>query len=95
MSSNATLKTFEFIHPVEYRNGTYTQLVVRRPRVKDLKNFVKNAEQDSVAALEKVIADLSDGIDEKVISEIDLEDFAPIKKWFEGFLKVISDASAN
>ncbi|TXM68210.1 phage tail assembly protein [Methylobacterium sp. WL120] len=92
--TKSVLKKFDFEHPFDYRNATYDSIEFRRPRVRDLKSFVKNAETDAVGAMEKVLANLSD-LDEKVIAEIDLEDFAPIKKWFEGFLKFISDASEN
>jgi hypothetical protein len=94
MSDTATLKKFDLEHPFNYRNAEYTAIEVRRPRVRDLKKFVKDAEGDAVGAMEKIIGQLSE-LDEKVIAEIDLEDFGPIKKWFEGFLKFISDASEN
>jgi hypothetical protein len=94
MAVSATLQKFELAHPFEYRSKEYTEIEVRRPKVRDLKIFVKEAEGNAVAAMEKIIGNLAD-LDEKVITEIDLEDFAPIKKWFEGFLKFISDASEN
>jgi hypothetical protein len=43
-------------------------------------------EKDAIAAMEKVLSDLCE-VDEKVIAEMDIEDFAPMKKWFEDFLK--------
>jgi hypothetical protein len=94
MAITATLQKFELAHPFEYRSKEYTEIEVRRPKVRDLKTFVKDAEGNAVGAMEKIIGNLAD-LDEKVIAELDLEDFAPIKKWFEGFLKFMSDESEN
>jgi Phage tail assembly chaperone proteins, E, or 41 or 14 len=77
---------FNLAHPFEYRGAQYIEFKARRPKVRDLRNFIKNVDKDSVAAMEKVLADLCE-IDEKIIAEIDIEDFGPMKKWFEGFLK--------
>ena len=79
-------KVFNLKYPFEYRGAQYIEFKARRPKVRDLRNFIKNVDKDSVAAMEKVLADLME-IDEKVISEIDVEDFAPMKSWFEGFLQ--------
>lgn len=84
----STEKVFELKFPFEHRGASYSTLKARRPRVRDLRNFIKNVDKDSVAAMEKVLADLME-IDEKIVSEIDVEDFAPMKQWFEGFLKVM------
>lgn len=95
MAGSATLKIFNFEYPFEHNGSTYDKLEVRRPKVRDLKNFVKDAENTqigSVGAIERQIASLSE-TPPAVIAEIDLEDFAPIKAWFTTFLKLISDAS--
>ena len=48
---------------------------------------VNKAQVDEfVAAMEAVLADLCEVYD-KIISEIDIEHFTPMKKWFEDFLK--------
>ena len=86
MTKEAQTEVFNLAHPFEYRGATYVEMKARRPKVRDLRTFIKNMEKDAVAAMEKVLADLCE-IDEKVISEIDIEDFAPMKKWFEDFLK--------
>jgi hypothetical protein len=85
-------QVFSLAHPFEYRGATYSEFKARRPKVRDLRNFVKNVDRDSVAAFEKAIADLCE-IDEKIIAEMDIEDFAPIKQWFEAFLKPMLNAS--
>jgi hypothetical protein len=89
-----TAKTFEFEHPFNYRDKEYARLTARRPKVRDLRDFIKNLEKDSVSAMEKVLGNLCE-VDDKVISELDLEDFNPMKKWFEDFLKPMMDESAE
>ena len=88
----ATEKVFNLQFPFEHRGANYIEFKARRPKVRDLRNFIKNVDKDSVAAMEKVLADLME-VDEKVIAEIDVEDFAPMKAWFEGFLKPMMSAS--
>ena len=85
-------QAFDLQFPFEYKGANYSKLELRRPKVRDLKKFVKELDKDSIGAMEKAIADLAE-IDEKIIAEIDLEDFAPVKEWFEGFLKKMLDAS--
>lgn len=77
---------FNLSHPFEHRGATYVEFKPRRPKVRDLRNFIKNVEKDGVAAFEKVLADLCE-VDEKIIAEMDVEDFTPMKAWFEHFLK--------
>ena len=86
MANEIKQEIFNLSHPFEYRGATYVELKARRPKVRDLRNFVKNMEKDAIAAMEKVLADLFE-VDEKVIAEVDVEDFGPMKKWFEDFLK--------
>ncbi len=85
-------KVFELDRPFEYRGATYRSLTAREPKVRDLRVFLKNTERDSIAAMEKVLSDLTE-VDEKIIAEMSIPDFAKMKKWFEGFLKpMISDS---
>lgn len=81
-----TATVFNLKYPFEFKGVNYIEFKARRPKVRDLRNFIKNVEKDGVAAMEKVLADLCE-IDDKVISEIDVEDFGPMKAWFEDFLK--------
>lgn len=90
----STEKIFELKFPFEHRGAKYETMKARRPRVRDLRSFIKNVDKDSVAAMEKVLADLME-IDEKIIAEIDIEDFAPMKEWFEGFLKIMLGGSED
>jgi hypothetical protein len=87
-----TDNVFNLDHPFEYRGASYVELKARRPKVRDLRNFIKNVDKDGVGAMEKVLADLCE-VDEKVIAEIDIEDFAPMKIWFESFLKPMLSGS--
>lgn len=85
--------TFNLAHPFEYRGAEYIEFNMRRPKVRDLREFIKNVDKDGIGAMEKVLADLSE-TDQKVIQEIDVADFAPMKKWFEDFLKpMIGDSN--
>jgi hypothetical protein len=81
----STAKVFTLKFPFEYRGTTYTVFQARRPKVKDIRKFIKSLEADPVLAMEQAIADLVE-IEPEVIAEIDIEDFAPIKNWFEAFL---------
>jgi len=85
-------QVFELSHPFEHKGATYTKFEARAPKVRDLRNFLKNVERDSASAMEKAIADLCE-VDEKIIAEMDLRDFAPVKKWFEDFLKPMLSGS--
>jgi hypothetical protein len=78
--------TFNLKYPFDFKGATYVEFKARRPKVRDLRNFIKDADKDAVAALEKVLANLFE-VDNLVIQEIDVEDFGPMKKWFEDFLK--------
>jgi hypothetical protein len=82
----ASAKTFPLTNPFEFRGQSYSQFEARRPKVRDLREFIKNLEKDGVAAMEKVLSNLFE-VDTAVISEIDVEDFVPMKAWFESFLK--------
>jgi hypothetical protein len=86
MTTEIKTEIFTLSQPFEYRGATYSEMKARRPKVRDLRNFIKGMEKDAIAAMEKVLSDLCE-VDEKVISEMDIEDFAPMKKWFEDFLK--------
>lgn len=88
----ANIKVFEFKYPFEHRGASMERLEVRRPRVRDLKDFVKDSESSVVTAMRNVIGNLSNTPPE-VIQEIDLEDFGPIKAWFTDFLKFINPES--
>jgi len=83
MTTSANEKIFNLQFPFEYRGANYIEFKARRPKVRDLRGFIKNVDKDSVQAMEKVLADLM----EKIVAEIDVEDFAPMKAWFEGFLQ--------
>jgi hypothetical protein len=81
-----TAQVFPLSYPFEHRGASYIEFKARRPKVRDLRAFIKNVDKDGVAAMEKVLADLCE-VDEKIIAEVDVEDFAPMKQWFEAFLK--------
>jgi hypothetical protein len=85
-------KTFTLQFPFEHRGATYIEFKARRPKVRDLRNFIKNVDKEGMQAMEKVLADLME-IDNAVVAEIDVEDFAPMKAWFESFLEKMTNAS--
>ena len=83
---------FSLAHPFELRGASYIEFKARRPKVRDLRNFIKNVDKDGIVAMEKVLADLME-IDTAVIAEIDVEDFGPMKQWFESFLEKMTSES--
>jgi hypothetical protein len=83
-------KTFELKFPFTFKGTEHTKFEARRPKVRDVRKFVQLLDKDSVKAMETVLGDLVEE-DPLVIAEIDIEDFAPMKGWFEGFLKPIAD----
>jgi hypothetical protein len=90
------MSTMEFLlkHPVEHRGNTISTLTGRRPKVRELRVFMKGVDRDSVGAMNNAIANLME-VDNAIIEELDLEDYGPIKKWFESFLKLIADDSMD
>lgn len=83
----AEANVFELQFPFEYKGSRYERLTPRPPKVRDLRNFLRNLDKgDSINAMEKVIGDLCE-TDEKIIAEMDIRDFMPIKAWFEAFLQ--------
>lgn len=87
-------KEFPLKYPVEYRGNKIDLLTARRPKVRELRVFMKSVDRDSVGAMNNAIANLMD-VDAPIIDELDFEDYGPIKKWFEGFLKLIADDSMD
>lgn len=78
---------FELKFPFEYRGARYERLTPRAPKVRDLRTFLKDLDRgDSINAMEKVIGNLCE-LDDKIVAEMDIRDFMPIKAWFEDFLK--------
>jgi hypothetical protein len=92
--ATATEKVFDLKFPFEYRGANYIEFKARRPKVRDLRNFIKNVDKDGIVAMEKVLADLM-SIDTTVIAEIDIEDFGPMKQWFESFLDKMTNESSE
>lgn len=85
-------KLFELKYPFEYRGAKYTQFEARRPKLRDLKQFLKDLDKDSMAALQRVLSDLFE-VQIEVMENIDIEDFGPMKSWFEDFLKHMAPES--
>lgn len=94
MSTETSKKIFVLAHPFSYRGTEYKEFTARRPKVRDLRGFIKDIDKDSVAAMEKVLSNLFE-IQVEVVSEIDIEDFGPMKSWFEGFLKPMLEGSTE
>ncbi len=79
-------KVFDLKFPFEYKGASFVEFKARRPKVRDLRDFIKNADKDGVDAMAKALGNLCE-VDDKVMQEVDLEDFGPMKAWFEDFLK--------
>jgi hypothetical protein len=77
---------FTLKFPFEYKGVTHSRFEMRRPKVRDLKLFSIELDRDPVGAMEKVIGQLVEQTD-ATISEMDLVDFNPMKRAFEGFLE--------
>jgi hypothetical protein len=84
--------TYKLKFPFEHAGVNYTEFSLRRPKVRDFRNFAKNIERDPITAMEEIISDLCE-IDGNVIAEIDIEDWGPMKDFFEGFLDKLSKKS--
>jgi hypothetical protein len=87
-------KNFPLKFPFEHRGATYTEFNARRPKVRDIRTFIKNVEKDGMQAMEKALADLFE-VDTLIIAEIDSEDFGPMKQWFETFLELMAGGSSE
>lgn len=87
-----TTRTFELQFPIAVRGGgTVTTLTARRPRVMDLRTFVKNVDKDAIDAITEVLSSLCE-VDKQVIQMADVADFKVMREWFEDFFKSDEDA---
>jgi len=93
-TASATAKVFTLVHPFDYKGATYNSFTARRPKVRDVRTFLKNLDRDATSAMEKALADLVE-CDEQIIAEIDIADYAPMKHWFEDFLRPLMDGSTE
>ena len=85
-------KIFKLTEPFEYRGVRYESMTARRPKVKDLRKFLKDVDRDAIQAMENCLAGLC-MLDEPIMAELGIEDFSIMKKWFESFLKpMMSDS---
>ena len=89
-----TAKTFDLKYPFDFKGATYESFSARRPRVHDVRTFLKNLDKDPASAMEKVLSSLFE-VDEPIVAMIDIADYAPMKKWFEEFLRPLMDDSAE
>lgn len=87
-------KRFDLVKPYEYRGTRYQELILREPKVRDLRTFLRNAESDSILAIETVLSDLAQ-VDQPVIAEMSIKDFGILKNWFEAFLLDMTPNSAE
>jgi hypothetical protein len=97
VSANGTVpssKVFELAKPFEHRGATYARLTAREPTVRDMRQFLKEVDRDAIAAVEKVLSNLTE-VDEQVFEKMSIADFAAMKKWFEDFLKPMLNDSDN
>lgn len=92
--TNDTNTVFELKYPFEFRGDRYEKFEMRRPKLRDLKKFSKEVEKDTIVAMERAVADLCE-VDEKVVQELDLADFGPMKDRFEAFLQEMASASSE
>ena len=44
-------QVFSLSHPFEFRGASYIEFKARRPKVRDLRNYIKAIEKDSIAAM--------------------------------------------
>lgn len=84
--ATATTKVFDLGFPFAYRGAEYKSFTARRPKVRDLRVFIKTVDADSIKAMEVLLANLFE-VQPEIVAEIDVQDFAPMKDWFEDFLK--------
>lgn len=89
--SDSNTKTFTLEFPVESGGATYKTFSARRPRVRDLRRFLKGVDGDSIEALMNVLSDLCE-VPPKVIAEVDVVDFKAMREWFEDFFNETSNA---
>lgn len=87
-------KKFTLIEPFEYRGRRFEEFTARPPKVKDLRQFLKNVDRDAILAMEHCLAQLMDE-DDLIIAELGIKDFSIMKKWFEDFLKPMMNDSEN
>jgi hypothetical protein len=83
-----TAKVFDLKYPFELQGRDVRQLTARRPKVIDVRKFIKNVDVDSVKAMETLLSDLC-SVPPDIIANVDIEDFPPMKNWAEDFLRLM------
>ena len=69
------MDTIELQYPFEYKGERFTELTVRRPKMRDLKKA--QGIKDELEKSMRMMADLTE-VDPKVIDELDPVDFATL-----------------
>ena len=92
MADGANTKTFPLGYPFDFRGVSYREFTARRPKVRDLREFIRTVDKDGIKAVERVLSNLFE-VEEAVVAEIDIEDFAPMRRWFDDFLKPMLNES--
>lgn len=88
--SDANTKTFELKYPFEFKNQKFSTFTARRPKVRDLRKFVKTSNDDAILAIQEMLADLCE-TPREVMAEVDMVDFRAMREWFEDFFADTSD----
>lgn len=78
-------KRFTLSKPYEFRGTRYDHFIAREPKVRDLRQFIRNADADPILAIEQALSDLIQ-VDLPVLGEMHVHDFYEMKTWFEAFL---------
>lgn len=87
-------KQFTLQYPFDFRGKNYTVLNARRPKVLDVRKFLKKVDSDPIKAMEDMIGDLCE-VEGDVIANVDFADFPQMKAWVEDFLKLMLPASSD
>ena len=78
-------KTVKLSEPVEWAGQTYTQLTMRKLKVKHMLEVDWTNANESPIAHYSTLAAASAAVDVGVIHELDMEDFAKVQEILESF----------
>lgn len=87
-----TKKVFTLQYPVKFQETRYTQLALRRPKVKDTRFLLEKIDTDPLGAQADFLASLAN-VPPGVFDELDLVDMKAIVAWAMSFTNDIETKS--
>ena len=69
MADSANTKTFPLGYPFDFRGVSYREFTARRPKVRDLREFIRTVDKDGIKAIERTLSNLFE-VEEAVVEGV-------------------------